>query len=1262
MRLHTLELQNINALAGEHVVDFEALFDASPIILIAGETGAGKSSILDAICLALYGVTPRLLQTAQSKRRSESVSHVMTRGTGSCGATLTFSVRSEDGARERYRASWSLRRAHGRPNGNIQAANTSLERWDEAADAWEDVVASGRHASVEEGRAHALRGMELDDFLRAVMLAQGQFDSLLGADDKARIEALRRIVPVDEIEAIGRAVAERNSEEATRLRELEATLQAHGSQRLDDETRAAHEQRLLECQAALKSTQSRIDALDARVRWQTTATKLDEERLRANEKVAHAREAQAAGAALRASLDEHRRLDDAARALEELRARREALTKHRAHAAELATKLEADKAALQPTRDAETKAAAHREALQKAREERKPALERAEEAWTALTHARSQEQSRKEAHARAIADRDAQQERVTSANSRSDALQAELATAQERLRVFAWDDAELPERATLSAGASALRESLAEHARAHAKVEEVEKEQRGATSAHTNAGARLREVDARVAAWTNSLRALAASAALPLDDTPSFQAVGSLSEALELKREAITERGTQLGQLAERVEELEKLLDQLATTREATAAAKKAHAEALESQKQRAAEKREADARLEDIQKLHATQQELLRMVELLKSDAPCPVCGAADHPPVDSRRDELQRELADTRTKLEASTAACQNATAALEKATDAASNLRLAAATNERDLERLEGEATPRQTACREAAQALGLIANDAPLPKAEALKMQLAQLREDFVTMRGWGEQLRALDAEARSLQSDRTRESAALEAATRDAQRLDAQRKAAVEARDAAEEARRAGQARADAVFEAPALQRFAPAKAGDAPAQGEASVAALQQLIERLEDFEKQRVAVTALAPRIKDAADAHANEQKQLEARSAAVAAATEALDSATTATAARVEASQAHFNGEEPRLVAQRFHDELEAAVASYEQAREALQRANAALQALEREHSDAQAVVKTKESELQEREASFKNRLTTLELEDEAQIDARRLDPESAAHASTRIAELDSTLREATAVLSNVSERHAAHQQAKEKVGEPTPTDSEDLAAAKAEEKSFLEEGSRIQTLLEADAELRATQSELAEKLEAHREEKKQWQLLQELVGRNNGAAFRNFALALSLRELIRHANEQLQHIAPRYHLLQRFDDDGIPIIDFEIRDHDFSDQIRPITNISGGERFQISLAMALGLASLSRSVLPIETLLIDEGFGTLDPATLDKAISTLEALYQRSGARVALISHVERLRERLPVQIHVQKRGGGHSTLRTQGDWSA
>lgn len=188
------------------------------------------------------------------------------------------------------------------------------------------------------------------------------------------------------------------------------------------------------------------------------------------------------------------------------------------------------------------------------------------------------------------------------------------------------------------------------------------------------------------------------------------------------------------------------------------------------------------------------------------------------------------------------------------------------------------------------------------------------------------------------------------------------------------------------------------------------------------------------------------------------------------------------------------------------------------------------------------------------------------------------------------------------------------------------------------------------------RAKRQGLEQEVGALRERGRVWLALSQLIGAADGAKFRQFAQGLTLDALIGHANEQLRVLAPRYRLrrtqsLQQKHDLDLVVIDTEA-----GDDVRSTATLSGGEGFLVSLALALGLSSLSANEGArgrVESLFIDEGFSALDQETLDVALAAFDALRQ-TGRQIGVISHVPLLVERLGAQVRVVPIGGGASRV--------
>ncbi len=195
------------------------------------------------------------------------------------------------------------------------------------------------------------------------------------------------------------------------------------------------------------------------------------------------------------------------------------------------------------------------------------------------------------------------------------------------------------------------------------------------------------------------------------------------------------------------------------------------------------------------------------------------------------------------------------------------------------------------------------------------------------------------------------------------------------------------------------------------------------------------------------------------------------------------------------------------------------------------------------------------------------------------------------------------------------------------------------------------RFDEQLSRDAKLAEESKQYIEKAKAQEKHYRKWELLDKLIGSSDGAKFSKFAQGLTLARLVQLANLRLQKLNDRYIITHKKDENKF--LELEIKDTYQADAIRPIESLSGGESFLVSLALALGLSDLASRRTRIDSLFIDEGFGTLDSNTLDTVISTLEMLHS-TGKTIGIISHVEALKERITTQIQVSKSGSGVSKI--------
>ncbi|MFC1851697.1 AAA family ATPase [candidate division CSSED10-310 bacterium] len=252
-------------------------------------------------------------------------------------------------------------------------------------------------------------------------------------------------------------------------------------------------------------------------------------------------------------------------------------------------------------------------------------------------------------------------------------------------------------------------------------------------------------------------------------------------------------------------------------------------------------------------------------------------------------------------------------------------------------------------------------------------------------------------------------------------------------------------------------------------------------------------------------------------------------------------------------------------------------------------------------------------------------------------------------RLTDLKNKLEQAKATFLQRKNDLEKYQGEADKPAQPKQATADALVQVQQQKKA---QAAKLQQLVTTETIYRQRMAEaqqLQKQLDSAHKNSEKWLQLDVLIGHHSGLTFRKFAQSLTFSHLIQHANKQLKRLAPRYRLQQLQGSE----LDVAIVDLDQAAEIRAINTLSGGETFLVSLALALALAQLSSHQTQIQTLFIDEGFGSLDPDTLDEAIASLEML-QAEGKVIGLISHLPLLQERIACQVKITPRGLGWSTV--------
>ncbi|MCQ4259692.1 AAA family ATPase [Stutzerimonas stutzeri] len=1214
MKILAIRLKNLASLAGEQAIDFTAEPLASAgLFAITGPTGAGKSTILDALCLALFGKTPRLANTnalskvpdGDGEIGTNDVRNLLRRGCGNGYAEVDFV--GIDG--NRYRARWEVKRAREKVDGRLQASNQSLTDLDGG-----QLLASGKKGEFEELIQHKL-GLNLAQFTRAVLLAQSEFSAFLKAKDDERGTLLEKLTDTALYSRIGQSAYAASQQAKEILGEL--TRQAEGVIPLEPEARQALEDQHQQQLAELKELQQQLETLKQQHQWLLDRARLQSERDGARDQLT---EAEA----------ERENLADARRILglfEQLAPQRHRFLR--------ATELEPLLAKVDQnlTRHARDHAAVHSrlQELEQACQASTKALKAAEQAIKtaepALAQARREEE-RLSHIGNDLRDARGQTEQAEIASKAGEQALSQLRQQQElgASQLKTLDDQLLrsADLQPLCASWSGYRPRLQQAVQIAARLQQGRQElpalEAAATAAET--------------AQTRARKALDELQTKIGGDTGVAEQLAQLTNTLEVWREAESEF-SRLHSLWTRQQQLSAQQDRLKDEQSGQQAELAA---LVPIGKLAGSERDDAEKALKVVQAL-LDRQRLARSanVEALRAalvpGEPCSVCGSGEHPWHDGEalltalegHDEHELEQAQRHLK------------------------------TQDERLQSLRDQHIALTTGIKQSTQRLAEVADE-----QAKLAQQLAALPAHTKLL----EQLEAtrltwLDSRIASLKTDIATASTRQRELLNLQQRSETLQKAWQSARESCVQATQALAAQRDAIArddarmdeELAELASVLPAALlehwRDKPAE------TFMQLDSQIEARRQQIDQHAALAEERQQRQAALEREQLQQQHRldqHKACAARLAGLQ--TREQACRVMLRESL--GEQPS--AQTWQQQLEVAVQTARQQQADIDRQlTEARVELTRLAGEQQNCSQRREELLSERNALGDElaiwRAAHPDLDDATLAQLLQLDDTLLAEARERLRANTEQLARSRERLDGCEQRLAAHQ-----ASQPDAPDAASLEAEFAVQQTRCDEAEQRHTdvraaLLDDDRRRNQSQALLSQVADATAESQR-WGRIAALIGSSDGGAFRKIAQAYNLDLLVQHANVQLRQLARRYRLKRGGSPLGLLVMDTEM-----GDELRSVHSLSGGETFLVSLALALGLASMASSKLKIESLFIDEGFGSLDPESLQIAMDALDSL-QAQGRKVAVISHVAEMHERIPVQIQVQRMGNGQSGLEIVG----
>lgn len=1215
MRIHAVRLRNLNSLAGTWVIDFTAPeYTASGIFAITGPTGAGKSTILDAICLALFARTPRLGHI------SKGSNEIMSRRTGDCFAEVEFETR-----RGRFRCHWAQHRARRSPEGELQPPRHEM------VDATNGKVLESR--SKEVGRlVEQVTGMDFDRFTRSILLAQGEFAAFLEADADQRAPILEQITGTAIYSRISMAVHERTSEERRKTELIAETMGSVSLLSCDEEqaltaaineqmaTVTARQRQLAELSQALHRIAT-IESLQVQLA-ETERLLLELTRRRDEDKEVFLRLER--GLRAQSLLGDHNRLTETEGRLTGLRAKNESL-----------------RASLEQLRGQQRQRAEELALAGLQREEQATLQQREQETITTVRalDLRIHEKRKHLSQATAAHRQTAQErERLHQQRQELDKQLIETDARQQQLDAFFrahGNDSLLVEQL---AGYRQQLNQLGGKEQGLERMEQRLRELRTSRTATQEQMARLGDEEARATQTLTVLRQRLRLLETQRDDLLAGQPLAEWRQQVEAEELRLrqVEKAAELLHQQQRLDMEAAALDRLLRDTQVRIEREKHELRALEDKRSL---QQQVVAQCERNQQLalriRGYEQERSRLVEGLA----CPLCGATHHPFAEHGVEEAiigDEPVAEARAALERMTTDIGQRREKLIGLDKDSEHGQLAL--NRVRQQRLELEAT--------LTPLLPLLGQTED--RSAGATRTLAQGRERIAALR---DRLRAVEDRESELQRLR----AQLEQHTVQSSELQQQVQTARHALTTIDQDlfHLEGQRDEERAWIADCRRilrdHLRPLGIDDCPpGHGHSLLLHLETRLRNWKAQQEQMDRLTRLRSNLQTERDK---------------------LDLLLTTTIDRLaqqEGELERMRREQAGLLAERFELYGDRDPTMEEQRLKTLvQQAEAKEQGIrnqlievERELYGQGEQLRLNSEELDTLGPRVRELKTGLlaRLVEAGFID--RDDVLGSLLADEELAELDKhrqTLdREQTMLTARLTEQRAALAREQALRDERR---QEELEAAQAAGQQELE---ALHQRIGADRERLAVNARLKLQFEAQQQvlaaqhrELERWELLHQLIGSADGKKFRVFAQGLTFEVMISHANRQLRTMSDRYILLR---DPKEPLA-LQVLDNYQAGEIRSTRNLSGGESFLVSLALSLGLSAMASHNVQVDSLFLDEGFGTLDEEALDAALQTLAELRQ-DGKLIGIISHVPMLRERIDARIQVLPGPGGRSRLRGPG----
>ncbi|MFB2537763.1 AAA family ATPase [Acinetobacter sp. c3-l95] len=1238
MKILRLRINNLASLAGEQAeINFEqAPLANSSLIAIVGRTGAGKSTILDAICLALFNEIPRLQSVGRNTKVQDSSGELLTlesplnilrRGCVSGYAELDFVGLDQ----KAYTARWSVTRAHKKINGKIKLERNLISI--------EDKKLLAHKKTDFEHQIHQLIGMDFKQFTRAVLLAQSEVVAFLKANDEERANVLEYLTNSEIYAEIGKTAHLKHKSYTDQLNSLKQALGF--IELLSDEEMNILKQQKNDIEQQLKDNQLQHEQYKQQQAWYIQLNNLSTQLQQAEYTLQQQQNQQAEMDQLRLQIQRLQQVQQIQPTLQQISSTNQQLEKSQQQQAQLQQAIQHSQTQAEHQQQLFTQASEQFNLFKQKQQQLQPIFQQAIKLDVSLENMRQEYKNIQNQHKLQKEKFDTVLQQHQQYNTDLQQKQQKKSDYQQQLQKFIYLKELLNEPKSSLIQVNQLKQAyqhyqdLIHELNHHLSQVNVHQLQQQLTEKIYQMGLDL-NITSDTILDNHNQDILKDIQSL---NTQIFEKINIQKNDLEYIEQSFVQQESMIKTLQQAEQKLKTLQDMQALI----SAYQQQYHDDLKLKQTAESEYQSARQEFASIQKVLAQQKLLctdyvVQLREQLQPNEACPVCGSQNHPFIEHEQlinDALQQLESQQLQQAE------QQQNLALEK------------------LEQAKYQYVASETKLQQQQQQLQLAETDWQdfshdiLVNFKAETDDLKQKLIIFIENKNLAEIQSLLVHYQQDLQNTVNHK-----------KQLQSQLNQYAVYQQQLQQMQNDYQHYQNIILAEQDYQKL------------------YQHILSQLENHDLQQMNIHDFCKKITQDIQVHSNIQQQL-------------LTIEKHIHDLQTQCNQLQFEQQHLQAHVQQQQQQLDQMTQSGQQQRQQLtelmqnyptaqvfSQASAWQQQFDQDYQDVEGKYQSAQNSLQNAQQQLHKQHTEQQLMDENlshlqqqiqklqqvkqqwlakhnDFDDALLQQMLALSEQHPIEQLQQTLSDyqqkiisLTAQCDTLKQQLQQHQALQHVEPLALAEIEQQLQALQAQQQHLQQQLQQYQAQLLQQEQAVQKQQQQQKQIELLQQEQQRWYKIHSLIGSSDGKIFRAYAQQYYLDMLLQYANLQLEPLAPRYQL-ERIENS----LSLAVIDHDMNGEKRAVASLSGGESFIVALALALALANFASGSLKLESLFIDEGFGTLDPNSLHLVMDALDKL-QSQGRKVVVISHIEAMHERIPVQIQVNSIGAGESKIEIVG----